>query len=75
RVTRETRASDRSASLTGNCGANNGQPVPTLLEIAKAKGLATGVVTTTRVTHATPAATYAHVCRGEAQHEIAAQLV
>ena len=32
----------------------------TLLEQAEAHGLATGVVTTTRITHATPAATYAH---------------
>ena len=34
--------------------------VPTLLEQAAARGLATGFVTTTRVTHATPAALYAH---------------
>jgi alkaline phosphatase len=34
--------------------------VPTLLEEAESRGLATGVVTTTRVTHATPAACYAH---------------
>jgi alkaline phosphatase len=34
--------------------------VPTLLEEAEQRGLATGVVTTTRITHATPAAGYAH---------------
>jgi alkaline phosphatase len=33
----------------------------TILERAEKKGLSTGVVTTTRVTHATPAANYAHV--------------
>lgn len=33
----------------------------TVLEMAEEKGLATGVVTTTRLTHATPAACYAHV--------------
>lgn len=33
----------------------------TLLELAELNGKATGVVTTTRVTHATPAATYAHI--------------
>lgn len=33
----------------------------TLAETAKARGLAVGVVTTTRVTHATPAAVYGHV--------------
>ncbi|WP_342320471.1 alkaline phosphatase [Burkholderia pseudomallei] len=74
-MTPDTKAIEPSASLTGNCGANNGKPVPTLLEIAKAKGLATGVVTTTRVTHATPAATYAHVCHRDAENDIAAQLV
>jgi alkaline phosphatase len=35
--------------------------VPTLFEEAEARGLATGIVTTTRITHATPAACYAHV--------------
>lgn len=33
----------------------------TLLEQAEARGLATGIVTTTRITHATPASCYAHV--------------
>ena len=32
----------------------------TILELAKARGMSTGVVTTARVTHATPAALYAH---------------
>jgi alkaline phosphatase len=35
--------------------------VPTLFEEAEARGLATGIVTTARVTHATPGACYAHV--------------
>jgi len=35
--------------------------VATLLEEAEARGLATGIVTTARITHATPAALYAHV--------------
>jgi alkaline phosphatase len=34
--------------------------VPTLLEQAEDRGLWTGVVTTTTITHATPAGTYAH---------------
>jgi alkaline phosphatase len=34
--------------------------LPTLLEQAEERGLSTGIVTTTRVTHATPAANYAH---------------
>lgn len=33
---------------------------PTALEYAELAGMATGIVTTARVTHATPAATYAH---------------
>lgn len=34
--------------------------VPTLLEHAEDRGLATGIITTARMTHATPAACYAH---------------
>lgn len=34
--------------------------VPTLFEEAEERGLATGIVTTARITHATPAACYAH---------------
>ena len=55
--------------------SGNGSSVPTLLEIAKSKGLATGVVTTTRITHATPAATYAHICHRDGENAIAAQMV
>jgi alkaline phosphatase len=44
-----------------DCAAALGNELPTLLELAEQRGLATGVVTTTRITHATPAATYAHV--------------
>ncbi len=44
----------------GDCEASLGREVPTLLQQAAAAGLATGVVTTTTITHATPAATYAH---------------
>jgi alkaline phosphatase len=55
--------------------SNNGSAVPTLLEKAKVAGLATGVVTTTRITHATPATTYAHICHRDGENAIAAQLV
>ncbi|MET0355785.1 MAG: alkaline phosphatase [Cellvibrio sp.] len=59
-----------------NCPATgNGTPVDTILEIAKAKGKSVGAVTTTRVTHATPAATYSHICHRDAENNIAAQLV
>lgn len=44
----------------GDCGGALAAPVQTLWEAAASQGLATGVVTTTRVTHATPGATFAH---------------
>jgi alkaline phosphatase len=53
----------------------NGTPVPTLAELARQRGLATGVVTTTSVTDATPAATYAHACHRKLENDIAAALV
>ena len=44
----------------GDCAGALAAPMLTLWELAARQGLATGVVTTTRVTHATPAATFAH---------------
>lgn len=44
----------------GDCASARGQGVATLLELSEAMGLATGIVSTARITHATPAATYAH---------------
>lgn len=41
----------------------------TILEKAEAHGLSTGVVSTTRITHATPAATYAHVPNRAWEHD------
>jgi alkaline phosphatase len=43
----------------GDCLSQNGNEVITALDLAELAGLSTGIVTTTRVTHATPAATYA----------------
>lgn len=54
---------------------SNGSKVKTLLELAKAKGLGVGSVTTTELTHATPAATYAHICHRDLAYDIAAQAV
>jgi alkaline phosphatase len=48
-------------ALRGNHASAKGNETPTILELAEKAGLSTGVVTTTRVTHATPAACYAHV--------------
>ncbi len=45
-------------SARGEC--NPDASLPTLLDWAKAKGKSTAMVTTARVTHATPATTYAH---------------
>ncbi|WP_119978854.1 alkaline phosphatase [Shewanella algidipiscicola] len=47
-------------SLRGNCLSSKGNELVTLVDLANAKGLSTGVVSTARITHATPAATYAH---------------
>ncbi|SFC54798.1 alkaline phosphatase [Collimonas sp. OK412] len=55
------------------CVAGNGQPVQTLLELAKGAGKAVGAVSTTRISHATPATTYAHVCNRDAYNTITEQ--
>ncbi|GHC93054.1 alkaline phosphatase [Pseudorhodoferax aquiterrae] len=55
------------------CAAGNGTPAVTLLELSKAKGRSVGAVSTTRVTHATPATTFAHVCNRNAYNTIAEQ--
>lgn len=52
-VNKDVERGDCAQSLTG--------VLPTLLEQAEEAGFATGIVTTTRITHATPAANYAHV--------------
>jgi alkaline phosphatase len=43
----------------GDCAASRAQPLTSLLELAEAAGHVTGIVSTARITHATPAATYA----------------
>lgn len=50
-------------ALENDCLSGLAHPVPSLMEIAQEAGLATGVVTTTRITHATPAAAYAHTAQ------------
>lgn len=44
-----------------DCADSLGKHAQTWLELADAAGMAAGIVTTARITHATPAATYAHV--------------
>ncbi|XP_033730913.1 alkaline phosphatase, tissue-nonspecific isozyme-like, partial [Pecten maximus] len=43
-----------------NCTSQHGAEVTSILNWSKKEGKSTGIVTTTRVTHATPAAAYAH---------------
>jgi len=57
------------------CGARNGTSPLTILELAKAAGKSVGAVTTTELTHATPASTFAHVCDRDMGYTIAAQIV
>ena len=47
-------------AVPGDHRSTAGSRVPTILEEAEQRGLATGLVTTTTITHATPAACYAH---------------
>lgn len=56
-------------------GIRDGRNLTTILEMAEKAGLSTGVVTTTRITHATPAAFYAHVDNRDNESEIADQLL
>lgn len=44
----------------GDCAGSLDHRLPTLGEQAKQRGLALGIVSTARITHATPAAVYAH---------------
>jgi alkaline phosphatase len=48
------------ATVPETCATEKGARVETIAELAKRHGLSAGAVTTTRVTHATPAGTYAH---------------
>jgi alkaline phosphatase len=50
-----------SAGRRDDCADSLGKAALTWLELADSAGLATGIVSTARLTHATPAATYAHV--------------
>ncbi|MCC2606370.1 alkaline phosphatase [Planctobacterium marinum] len=45
--------------VRGDCATVAGNEVVTALELAEIKGLSTGIISTARITHATPAATYA----------------
>jgi alkaline phosphatase len=51
----------------------DGQTPWTLLELAKQEGMRVGVVSTAQITHATPAATYAHINQRNDERDIARQ--
>jgi len=60
----KTRAGYLSVSQVAERGRVDGvdkHKLTTIVELAERAGLSTGIVTTTRVTHATPGACYAHV--------------
>ncbi|GAB1408205.1 alkaline phosphatase [Thermomonas brevis] len=48
------------SAARGDCAASLQAPLLSLWQLAAANGMATGAVTTTRITHATPAATFSH---------------
>jgi alkaline phosphatase len=54
---------------------HDGRSMKTLVDIARQLGKSAGVISNTRMTHATPAAFYAHVVHRDMENEIAAQLV
>lgn len=49
----------RHDAVRQDCASAQGQGTDTLFELAERAGLSTGIVSTARITHATPAATYA----------------
>ncbi|MDQ1812608.1 alkaline phosphatase [Massilia sp. CCM 9210] len=57
------------------CPPGNGRAAATILELAKAGGKSVGAITTTELTHATPASTFSHVCDRDMAYQIAAQVV
>jgi alkaline phosphatase len=63
----------RSYYLSIGVGPDS-QPVETVLEAAKLKGWATGLVATSSITHATPAAFASHVKSRASEFEIARQM-
>jgi alkaline phosphatase len=53
----------------------DGDPLETILETAEGRGMATGLVTTVEVSHATPAAFAAHITNRNLMLEIASQMI
>jgi alkaline phosphatase len=53
----------------------NGDPLTSIIEIAEANGMATGLITTSTIVHATPAGFFAHHTDRFAYEDIALQLI
>jgi alkaline phosphatase len=71
-----TQISSGQAAGSEMIGADaQGNPVETILEKAKKMGKATGLVSDTRLTHATPAAFAAHQSRRSKENEIAVDML
>lgn len=70
-------------SWRANCKSQQGKELVTALELAELAGMATGIVSTARITHATPAANYAkaserdweYKTNNKACEDIASQLI
>ena len=56
-------------AVENNCAATAPFAVPSLFELAEDKGYATGIVSTATITHATPAAAYAHTAQRDWEHD------
>ncbi len=57
------------AALRGDCLSAKGSEVNTMMELAEDAGKSTGIISTARLTHATPAATYAHSADRNWEHD------
>jgi len=53
----------------------DGNPLTSIIELAESNGMATGILTTSTIVHATPAAFYAHQTDRFAYEDIALQLI
>ena len=64
---------DKSTEVRDFNHDGDGERPWTLLELAKRAGMKVGAVSTARITHATPAATYAHINNRDNENAIALQ--
>lgn len=60
-------------TIKENCSSSKGNDVLSIIMMAEKAGLSTGVVTTTRVTHATPATAYSHSASRDWENDVEAK--